>query len=61
MKKRKKIIIMIILILSFFFSISLANGNIQILPDQQIVQPGEKVTVTIDITDTEIAAFTLEI
>lgn len=61
MKKRKKIIIMMILILSFFFSISLANGNIQILPDQQIVQPGEKVTVTIDITDTEIAAFTLEI
>lgn len=34
MKNRKKIIIMMILIVSFFFSISLANGDIRILTDQ---------------------------
>lgn len=63
MRKNKKMLILVILLLLLLMNInkSLAQTNIQIIPDKNTIEKDEEVGINIELNNIQVASFTLEI
>ena len=63
MKNRKTVVMLIILILLLLLGMnkSLAESKIKIIADNEVIKQGEETKIRIELNNTNVAAFTLEI
>ena len=63
MKNRKTVVMLIILILLLLLGMnkSLAESKMEIIADNEVIKQGEETKIRIELNNTNVAAFTLEI